>query len=215
MDFAKRNIEGFTDVDCPTTCPHCQQTIDPRITDINFHNSPLISEIIFKCPNISCCRSYIGVYSRESNTDSPVFKEFVPNVTNDFSINISTLSPNFIEIYRQATVANSSGLGMIAGAGYKQALECLIKDYLTKHLGIKLVKNASKTEKNFLNDVCKNIKHESIKELIEQFFGVGKDTALDTQKWGDCDIDYFLSLITVMTNYIDMELAWAKISSDV
>jgi hypothetical protein len=58
----------------------------------------------------------------------------VPTEPNDveFSQIIRGISPDYCEIYNQAHKAEQANLELVAGPGYRKALEFLIKDYLLR-----------------------------------------------------------------------------------
>lgn len=139
LNFEKDELKDVT-VEEVGVCPCCHIATSPT-----FINGYLISSrennitttafVILYCTN--CKQLYIAKYYFQSSfgdKDISVYPAVVyPQSVNikPFSDNIISLSPMFVETYKQAchaeTNENTSGL---AGLGYRKSLEFLIKDYL-------------------------------------------------------------------------------------
>jgi hypothetical protein len=124
------------DVDSiPDHCPLCHKEIQPirRYAWFEYPNF----QAIFQCPSSECARLFMGYYVDASPhiaghveadyryTGSAPWKyekEIFPDV-------IEKLSPKISNIYNEAKEAEGRNLRDICGAGYRKALEFLIKDY--------------------------------------------------------------------------------------
>jgi hypothetical protein len=120
-------------------CPLCHHKILPSF----IYGVRLKDEIqgIFVCPSGECQKLFISYYTqpgtlrdyqyrlRASRPYSPISK--------GFSQEILDISSNFCEIYREAFIAEQYHLKLVCGAGYRKALEFLIKDYLIKEFADK------------------------------------------------------------------------------
>lgn len=83
----------------------------------------------------SCHSIYTARYiSNRGISDLRLDSVFPKNAKEiSFSDNINELSPTFVSLYNQASVAESNiEIYGLAGIGYRKALEYLIKDYLIK-----------------------------------------------------------------------------------
>lgn len=103
----------------PFECPFCHKSITARLHQ-GFQKNEIL-EIVFRCPDANCGRIFFGVYKNTlvSNSWIYVLKStsigtFVEKI---FSENISNLSSNFVDIYNQASKAESFDLYHIAGIG--------------------------------------------------------------------------------------------------
>lgn len=113
-----------------STCPYCgigtdavQVTIYPiGITDGTVANAS------YKCT--SCDKIFHVSYIKLNDEDE--FKPFsvYPNFQGrEFSKEISEVSPRFVKLYNQAYKAEYDNNYELAGSGYRNALEILIKDF--------------------------------------------------------------------------------------
>ena len=121
----------------PDICPQCHHKIDPQKWN-GFYNSKKIYyentlEVIFRCPNLDCLEVFIGYYAK---TDRATFffkkTEPIKYQERHFSQTITSISLEFSKIYNQALIAENAKLDQVCGAGYRKALEFLIKDYILK-----------------------------------------------------------------------------------
>ena len=129
---ARKNIT----IDTPLKCPHCGRTMSPQhVGQSTSSESTSVSEegrfsVVFRCSFEDCLKYFVIEYIHDSYTHaSMVDYTYRPPIQVKLPENIEKVSPIFVEIYSQATVAESEALDQIAGVGYRKAAEFLIKDY--------------------------------------------------------------------------------------
>jgi len=123
-------------IEYPEYCPHCGKSISPeRIHVSNSEDSYSSGNarfvVTFRCSR-STCKKYFAVeyiFTSTSELCSIAKYSYRPPIKVKLPENIEKVSPVFVEIYSQATVAESEILNQIAGVGYRKAAEFLIKDY--------------------------------------------------------------------------------------
>nr|DAM51265.1 MAG TPA: protein of unknown function (DUF4145) [Caudoviricetes sp.]DAR67246.1 MAG TPA: protein of unknown function (DUF4145) [Caudoviricetes sp.] len=120
----------------PEHCPHCGKSISPERIHVSDSEDSYASGdarfvVTFRCSR-SACKKYFSVeYIFESTSKPCVIVEYSyrPPIKVKLPENIEKISPVFVEIYSQATIAEREALDQIAGVGYRKAAEFLIKDY--------------------------------------------------------------------------------------
>lgn len=121
----------------PEYCPHCGKSISPEKIHISDSEDSYSSGdarfvVTFRCSR-SACKKYFAVeyiFTSTSELCSIAKYSYRPPIKVKLPENIEKVSPVFVEIYSQATVAESEALDQIAGVGYRKAAEFLIKDYV-------------------------------------------------------------------------------------
>ncbi len=120
-------------------CPHCRRTGEHREMGNYLNGLKTTSEVLYRvcrCTNMECSNMflaiYMGVKQHHSEDNYYFFKGCVPNIPAPpkFPEIIRSVSKNFAELYTQAFLADEYNLKNICGAGYRKALEFLIKDYI-------------------------------------------------------------------------------------
>lgn len=135
----------------PGECPICHHAIDARyLTGVVLEATPFgsaLAEAVFQCPQRQCLRTFIGRYSGEfdRSINSHLLKlrnvaPFHPKAP-EHPAEIAELSPQFVEIFAQASAGEAWELSEIAGCGYRKALEFLIKDYCVGEVPAKADEN--------------------------------------------------------------------------
>ena len=122
-----------------------------------------------------------------------------------FSENINTLFPNFIKIYKQAEVAEQSGLDMICGMAYRRALEFLIDAYLREKNPETTIEQDAK-----LSIKIDALDNAQIKTLAQKTAWLGNDQThiiIKNPGYTVNDIKYFIESIA---KCIDAEIAVQK-----
>lgn len=197
----------------PNKCPFCHNSITARIHQA-FQKDKML-EIVFRCPDSSCGRIFSGIYKNTLFSGNWIYLyksssigTFMEKV---FSENILALSPNFADIYNQASNAESMNLNHIAGIGFRKALEFVIKDYL-------IFKNPDKEEnikKKFLGKCIKeDIQNVNLKDIAERATWLGNDETHYVRQWENKDINDLKVLIDISLHWIEMELLTEKYKTE-
>lgn len=120
----------------PEHCPHCGKSISPErihVSDSEDSSSSGDARFVvtFRCSRSTCKKYFAVEYVFESTSKPCIIAEYSyrPPIKVKLPENIEKVSPVFVEIYSQATIAEREALDQIAGVGYRKAAEFLIKDY--------------------------------------------------------------------------------------
>ena len=190
----------------PDECPICHKGIDARIILAyrNVLNSD-IAQVILQCPCQDCLSFFVGYYRGNPGDDYYNLVAMEPTLpkNREFGEMIAAVSPQFIKIYNEARYAEQLHLLQICGAGYRKALEFLIKDY-----AISLTTNDDQKQiikKTLLADVIKKyIDNQSIKDNAERAAWLGNDETHYVRIWDDKDLEDLKTLIELTIRWIEM-----------
>lgn len=129
-DSQKRN----ENVELSSSCPCCGVSLFPDLLyAVCVDHDDMEEDIVYTfnhCQN--CDECFISKHPfDEENGDGFIYASSSPvkSCEQNFSEAITSLSPNFVSIYKQAALAESLGLDQICGIGYRKAIEFLVKDY--------------------------------------------------------------------------------------
>lgn len=218
-----RDMRTTVTIDTPSKCPHCGRTMSPLYVgrSTSSENSSVSEEgrfsVIFRCSFEDCLKYFVIEYIND-NFDSASMVDYTyrPPIKVKLPENIEKVSSVFVEIYSQATVAESEALNQIAGVGYRKAAEFLIKDYV-------ISKNPSDEEHiksimlgkviaDYLNDFPK------IQALAKSVAWIGNDETHYVRRHDGKDIDDLKKFILSAAQFIaadyDADEALAFTSSD-
>ena len=207
----------------PEYCPHCGKSISPEKIHISDSEDSYSSGdarfvVTFRCSR-SACKKYFAVeyiFTSTSKLCSIAKYSYRPPIKVKLPENIEKVSPVFVEIYSQATIAESEALDQIAGVGYRKAAEFLIKDYV-------ISKNPSDEEHiksimlgkviaDYLNDFQK------IQVLAKSVAWIGNDETHYVRRHDGKDIQDLKKFILSTAQFIaadyDADEALAFTSSD-
>ena len=191
----------------PEYCPHCGKNISPEIiyvsdSEDSFTSGDAHFVVTFRCSR-SACKKYFAVeyiFTSIHKLCSIAKYSYRPPIKVKLPENIEKVSPVFVEIYSQATVAESEALNQIAGVGYRKAAEFLIKDYT-------ISKNKDDEEKikaimlgqviaDYLNDFPK------IQALAKSVAWIGNDETHYVRRHDDKDIQDLKKFILSAAQFI-------------
>jgi len=121
------------------------------------------------------------------------------------------ISPQFAEIFSQATHAEEYGLDEVAGVGYRKSLEYLIKDYCVAQHPDK----EDDIKKRPIAQVIESfVTNENIKQCAKRAIWLGNDETHYVRKWMDKDIKDLKLLIQITVNWIQQEVITKKLLED-
>jgi hypothetical protein len=124
----------------PTYCPRCRRNAIPKVLgkasiDIDEGSGEFVAGVPVGCP--LCDKAYVAEYYGEpyswrEDEDYLEFLRTVPAAEPQVAVSdaLAKVSPNFAKVYDEAVAAQVSGLEDLSAAGYRRALEFLVKDYL-------------------------------------------------------------------------------------
>lgn len=207
MAYKQSENKFHTDKD-PDTCPACGKGISPISCysyGINtWRKYEGFLQVVFRCPREECNRLFIAKYVNSDSIDGTLFldKTYLLDLIEleNFPDSINEFSVDFTKIYNEAKIAEDNGLTLIAGPGYRKALEFLVKDYLIK---IKPAK-AEKIKEMPLGNVIKLIEEKRIESCASRAAWVGNDETHYNRKWIDKDIQDLKNLIKMVVDWIDL-----------
>lgn len=201
----------------PDTCPLCHRGIEP-IKRFGWEEDRNLSAI-FQCPKKECRSLFIAHYLQPySGLTGPgdlvySFKFCEPWKVKKkvFHGGILNISSKFFVIYNQAKEAEERGLKEICGAGYRRALEFLIKDYLIKE---KIETSKIIKETRLGTCIDKYVASERIKDCARRAAWLGNDETHYIRKWEDKDLEDLKDLIELTVNWIRDEYLTRRIKKE-
>lgn len=197
----------------PHTCPHCGRSEAPEVMldePITFTNHAEYSDAkmieLYRCTYADCLKYFIEVYQVESSDTNGYYFQTIKydysGKHTDISIpvGLDKISPQFVEVYRQATVAEDAGLDQLAGMGYRKALEFLIKDFAIHEEPDK----QAEIKAQFLGKVISDRLNEfkKLQSLATAANWIGTDQTHYEQRYTDKDINDMKRYILSASNLI-------------
>ena len=204
--FEDKSEQNISYISIPDECPICHRGIDARI--FTAYCKCLMddfAQIVFQCPSQDCLCFFIGYYRRNLR-DYYTIVDTQPAISKDrqFTEIIMSVSPQFIKIFNESSYAEQLNLKTICGAGYRKALEFLIKDYAISLVTTEEIKQFIKKET--LTTVIKNyIDNQPIKDNAERAAWLGNDETHYVRLWDDKDLEDLKILIELTVRWIEME----------
>jgi hypothetical protein len=169
-------------------------------------------ELVFLCPRLTCHRFFIARY-----TYSPLKEYILENcvpfepIQHEFSDHIETISSRFCRIFNESGNAELQGWKLVAGPGYRKALEFLIKDYIS---GLRPT-DAEVIAHTQLGPCINNyVTNDNVKTTAERAAWIGNDETHYARRWEDKDLDDLKTLIELTVHWIEMEIMTKKMLGD-
>jgi hypothetical protein len=165
------------------------------------------------CPRPACERIFIGIYEADQpcppNAGGAQPASFRNSVfpteyrTREFETLITSLSPQFIEIFAQASAAEHYGLDLICGPGYRKSLEFLLKDFL-KSIHPKDTEKIENTQIGHL--IAQYVSDLRLKVAASRATWLGNDETHYVRKWEEKDLSDLKKLIDLTVHWISMDV---------
>lgn len=207
------NVDIFAD-----ECPICHVHVKPIPIGTFLNGDGAQSsclQMVYRCPNANCGKVFVARYRGVSQGGRMTgdcwyfYEKSEPVYPTSPSVpeTIRKLSPSFVAIYSQANAADQLGLKEICGAGYRKALEFLVKDFANsanpkEEEGIAKSKLSSCIEKYIQDPMAK-----SVAKLAAW---LGNDETHYYRKWEDKDLSDLKKLLHMTINAIDNQMLAQK-----
>jgi hypothetical protein len=210
---AINTTEGSTYFICelPTFCPRCRRNSIPMILGnaaMDYYDEG--GEFRFDLPLFctACNGAFIGQYFGLDDTmsDHPLtdleFLGTVPAAEREtiVAFALANISPQFAKVYDEAVAAEKAGLEDLSGAGYRRALEFLVKDYL-------IYRNPAEKETYIKTTLSNCIKHHvkmpEIEEIAGEAVSIGNDY-VHFEKYTKREVHELRGLIKLVWRWIEL-----------
>lgn len=201
----------------PDSCPSCHNGISPlwRYGWIEGDSA----YAVFQCPINDCRQFFISYFQKDepasisSGMDMFNFTGSGPRKAekHDFPEQIKAISGEFCKIYDESYEAEQRGLRNICGAGYRRALEFLIKDYLIKE---KKCDQETIKKKYLSNCIADHIDDKNLRECATRAAWLGNDETHYYRIWQDKDVTDLKALIGLTVNLIHNDCLTRKFLSE-
>lgn len=198
------NYRSVYALDVPSNCPHCGRTMSPKVYEgysrDAVNDNPRTVGVLAQCPFDNCGKYYGLEFKHIGGKWSNVKGTYKPKIKVELPENIEKVSAAFVEIYSQATVAESEGLDQIAGVGYRKAAEFLIKDYAIS----KNSTDAEDIKKQMLGKVIREYFDDfpKIQQLATAIAWIGNDETHYVRRHDDRDISDLKRFIKASAQFI-------------
>lgn len=195
----KSNIVYFSGVKywIPKKCPHCSNAISVdmrKMETFPYTQNKNVDILLHNCPN--CFKYFIACHLRNKKENTNEFISSYPNfVEHQHPEIVTKFSPRFVDIFKQAHIAEQMNHLELAGTGYRMALEILVKDFLISEYP----HEKDKVEKMTLYECIKNYFNELESAAPSHVVRIlGNDYAHYTQKYNEVqfnEIKYYLKFL--------------------
>ena len=191
----------------PDECPYCHHAISASFVDAINVDSDKGIDAAYRCPKHDCLRLFVAVFSKVrvsavDYSDHYVFRVAFPAnpVAPSVPEEVAKVSPQFVEIFTQASKAEAFGLEAVAGVGYRKALEFLVKDYCVT----KSPDKEDDVKKRPLGQVIDvYVDNENIKQCAKRAVWLGNDETHYVRTWIEKDVRDLKLLIKLTVGWIE------------
>jgi len=212
------NAGSYTADRAPDECPVCGKGI--RAEERTLVPRPAGFDVGYACPREECFALFIAHYVipatgtvRGSGHRTGTLTSLSPMTPRRPQLpgRVAAVSTSFVEIYGQAMAAEAYELAEIAGAGFRKALEFLIKDYCCSQYPDK----QDTIKKQFLAACIESYVDDArLKLAAKRAVWLGNDELHYVRKWAGKDLEDLKRLILLTVNWVDNGLLAKELDGD-
>jgi hypothetical protein len=199
------NANGFKEKEtasAPDACPICHRGVLPELMTA-YRSGYDTFQAVWRCPRDDCQSLFIATYKRWGSSTWELWG-VAPTapVEPDVPAVVAAVSPDFVLIYGQATTVDQAGLHHVAGAGFRKAVEFLIKDYVKRTHP----EDADKIEGMALAGCIEDyVADARVKEVAKRAVWLGNDETHYVRLWEGKTLADLKHLIDLTIHWIAME----------
>lgn len=209
------NSHTTEEVDVTDICPNCKKPTNPYLVNSSYFpitNKTTSLSLTFRC--LGCKHFWVEEFEATESMDrfGSIFYEIdhievTKEQPSDISISddIELISPIGKAVYLQALYAENESLDLIAGIGYRKALEFFVKDFVIalNH------DDEEKVSKMLLKNVIDSyIDDETLKTFATASAFIGNDETHYTRRHSDKDIRNLKKYLHGFLHYMDLKLSF-------
>lgn len=179
-------------VGIPEHCPVCNHDISLNCVFECHSKTGFV--YVFLCPRNECQAVFFITWNHGKFTVYPMSADM-----NKIASDVAEISPSFYETYKQASIAENSGLDMICGMGYRRAAEFLVKDYLVAFANLE--KSKDDIYKMSFSSAINKLPDRQLIDIAKASSWLGNDETHTFRKWTDYDVQNLKSFIQSLASY--------------
>lgn len=199
--FFSANSDYFNSI-VPVECPHCGAYSTPHVITYSklSHSEKTLFTIMFF--NDCCDKHSYALYDVQKHQGE--FLGILPIVhkTPQLSEPIMNISPRFVELYKQSYDAEQNSYFELAGSGYRNAIEVLIKDFAIKELQVPESEVCKKSLSQAIEHYLPNIKAATSADVMRV---LGNDYTHYERKYTDVDFAVLKRYLQIFISSIECE----------
>ncbi len=191
----------------PNECPFCHVHIYPSFyaasKEYNVENKKIVVSI-WNCTNQKCQKPFVAEHLilhddvffnsyLSGNIKEIDWPECISALPDGQNIDIPS---RFLDIYKQAQIAEKNMLTELAGMGYRKAFEVLIKDWVLQSNP----EDINKIKDMFITNVIKTYFSDEVKKLCDRLIWLGNDHTHYSFKFAEYGLDDIKELITIIVS---------------
>lgn len=200
----------------PGECPHCKGygTATPLFA-VEVASEWRVRRdaiAVFQCSAPFCGGAFVAAYAitAQNGREGGGLMTHMPLKATrgaKFSETISELSPTFCATYDQSIQAEENGLTQICGAGFRRALEYLVKDFAVSKTSEDDTALRERIAKAFLGSCIRDhLPPGPVQEAAKRAAWLGNDETHYYRTWTDRDITDLKALIQLTVKWIDFTI---------
>lgn len=230
----------------PDSCPHCHYAgkqifmESERVVTTRRYPRLKVVYLATRCPREECGKPAFAIYEepadhmRHLSGDTYRLRSQTPwtPARHRRDAAVAAISTDFYEILDQAAAAEAYGLPLIAGAGYRKALEYLVKDYVLaeprKNLETAIAAGNTSGAASIQaeidkllerplggkNGIIALIEDERLQKVAERAVWLGNDEVHYTKKWDDKDIEDLKLVLDLVVSIIQNNARYTALLED-
>lgn len=188
----------------PLVCPYCDAYEDGTKLDaklFSLGNNHYYGAVSYTCT--CCCKIYLVVYEIDTFEKVSECRIILPQTTRGYqNERLNELSPRFIDMYNQAFRAEQIGDIDLAAIGFRNALECLVKDFAINELQKPKEEVVRKKLYNAIGDYLDS----SLVSTADVVRILGNDYAHYERRYDQHDFDVLKGYMQIFIHLIETKL---------
>lgn len=189
----------------PMLCPHCGAYQDGTIVSRAIHSyidGLSLGDVCYSCTH--CKRNYLVTYTINKKERIANFEAYFPPESASFENEIlQGVSPRFVDAYNQALRCEIRGDIELASIGFRQALECLVKDFAITELG---AERSEVIKKSLCNAISDYLGEKDLVATADVVRILGNDYAHYERKYPEHDFELLKRYMEIFTKLVETKM---------
>lgn len=186
----------------PMLCPICGAFQDGKNMDRKLFSTAKHGVVSYECTH--CHKRYLAIFNVDLDAKQGSFGALYPTVSVEYKNEIlATVSQRFMDSYNQSLRAERIGDIELASVGFRQALECLVKDYAVNVLG---EDRSTVAKKSLFEAIEKYLSSADLVKTADVIRILGNDYAHYERKYPEIDFDLLKRYMKIFISLVETQV---------
>lgn len=203
MELTKMSLNFGTNQnysgEVPLQCPYCGRAVELSVKTVDRRDFGGSENIVFYTFFVKCCSKFIFAAYHHTEDGYIFVSSYPEGEPEQLPASVEKISERFVKLYNDSSYAESKGMYELAGTGYRNSIEVLIKDFAINELN---QPREEVVKKSLFESIELYLDHKDLVTSADVVRILGNDLTHYERKYEEYDLNTLKSYLNIFINMI-------------